>query len=112
MFADYEYYKETFKGTKIKNADEYTYLAHEASRYIKQHTQEVDEDSKACECAIVEYLQGAKKQGKLTSESIPNFYSASWSANDDATQRRDINSILSLYLGNKYSPVGIVKVIN
>ena len=38
MYADFEYYKNTFKGTKIKNADEYAYLGQEASRYIKQYT--------------------------------------------------------------------------
>lgn len=112
MFADFEYYENEFKGTKIKDADEYTYLGQEASRYIKQYTEDVDDNSKACECAIVEYLQGSKKQGNMTSESIPNFYSASWSANDKATRMSEINSILKLYLGKKYSSVGIVTVIN
>lgn len=111
MFADFEYYKNVFKGTKITSSDEYTYLGQEASRYIKPYTSVADEDSKSCECAIVEYLQSSKKQGNMTSESIPNFYSASWSTNDKTTRESEIGAILELYLGNNYSSVGIVKVI-
>jgi hypothetical protein len=111
MFAGYEYYKSVFKGTKITSADEYAYLGQEASMYIRPHTEDVCEEVKACECAIAEYLQSSKKQGNMTSESIPNFYSASWSANDKATRMSEINAILELYLGSRYSSVGIVKVI-
>lgn len=112
MFADFEYYKDTFKGTKIKTAEEYAYLGQEASRYIKPYTSIADEDSMSCECALVEYLQAEKRQGNITSETIPNAYSVSYSANDKATRISEINSILELYLGNKYSSVGIVKIIN
>lgn len=112
MFADYSYYVDKFKGTKIKTADEYSYLGQQASRYIAKYTNESSDDVKDCECAISEYLQNSIKQGNLTSESIPNFYSASWSANDKTTRMSEINAILELYLGNKYSSVGIVKVIN
>lgn len=111
MFADFEYYENTFKGTKIKTADEYAYLGQEASRYIKPYTSIADEDSMACECALAEYLQSSKKQGNIASESIPNYYSASYTANDKATRISEINAILSLYLGERYSAVGIVKVI-
>lgn len=112
MFADFEYYKNTFKGTKIKNADEYAYLGQEASRYIKSYTNIIDEDSKSCECAIVEYLQQSKKQGNIASESIPNAYSVSYASNDKTAINTQINRLLALYLGDKYSAVGIVKVIN
>lgn len=110
MFADLEYYENTFKGTKIKTADEYAYLANEASRYIKQYTSEVDDDTQACECALVEYLQSAKRQGNIASESIPNAYSVSYSSSG-GSKISDINSILELYLGDKYSSVGIVTLI-
>ena len=111
MFADINYYQNEFKGTQIKTADEYEYLSREASRYIMKYTKEVDDDTKACECALVEYLDKSNKQGNMTSESIPNFYSVSWSANDKATRTSKINAILELYLGDKYSSVGIVKLI-
>lgn len=111
MFADFEYYENTFKGTKITTADEYAYLANEASRYIKQYTSEVDDNTQACECALVEYLQNAKRQGNIASESIPNAYSVSYSSSGNATKINDINSILELYLGDKYSSVGIVRLI-
>ena len=112
MFADYEFYKKEYGGTKIESDAEYKYLAQQASRYIKQHTNEVNEDTKLCECAISEYLQKSTKQGNLTSETIPNFYSASWGAHDSKTVISEINSILELYLSDKYSSVGIVKLIN
>lgn len=112
MFADFDYYVDEFKGTNIKSEEEYVYLGREASKYIEKCTTIKSKDTKDCECAIAEYLQMSKKQGNLTSESIPNFYSASWSANDKATRDKEINSILELYLGDVCSSVGIVKLIN
>lgn len=112
MFADYEYYTNDFGGTKIKDAKEYKYLGQQASKYIEQYTKDIDDNTKACECAISEYLQSVTKQGNMTSESIPNAYSVSWSANDSKTRISEINAILALYLGDKYSSVGIVRVIN
>lgn len=111
MFADFNYYREHFGGDKIKSEAEYKYLGQQASKYISKYTQIVDDDSKACECAISEYLQSANKQGNMTSESIPNAYSVSWSANDRKTRTSEINAILALYLGDKYSSVGIAKII-
>lgn len=111
MFADYTYYTESFGGTKIKDANEYKYLAQQASLYIKKYTSEVTEATQSCECAISEYLQGVAKQGNMTSENIPNFYSVSWSANTNNSRMTEINAILELYLGNKYASVGVVKLI-
>ena len=111
MFADFDYYKETFKGKKIANADDYEYLAHEASRYISRITTEITEDTMMCECSLVEYLQAVKQQGNITSESIPNAYSVSYASGGSATKINDINSILQLYLGDKFSSVGIVTLI-
>lgn len=112
MFADFQYYQNDFKGTKIKTADEYQYLAQQSSKYISKYTTEVNDDTKSCECALSEYLQVVKQQGNMTSESIPNAYSVSWGASDKNTRMSEINTILELYLGNKYSSVGIVKIIN
>ena len=112
MFADYEFYTKQFGGTKIKTTQEYTYLGQQASRYIEKYTKTVDTDTKFCECALVEYLYESIKQGNITSESIPNAYSVSYALNDKATRLSEINSILELYLGDKYSSVGIVQVIN
>lgn len=112
MFADYEFYKNEFGGTKIKDDAQYKYLANQASKYIEKYTNEVDADTKFCECALVEYLDNSIKQGNITSESIPNAYSVSYASNDKATRLSEINSILELYLGDKYSSVGIVNVIN
>ena len=109
MFADFEYYKNFFKGTKIKSSDEYVYLAQEASRYIKKYTSDIDADTKACECALVEYLQLENRQGNIASESIPNAYSVSY--NTGSSKKISINEILETYLGAKYTPVGIVTLI-
>ena len=112
MFADFQYYQNEFKGTKIKTADEYQYLGQQASMYIKRYTNQVNSNTMACECALSEYLQSVAQQGNMTSESIPNAYSVSWGANDKTTRTKEINSILELYLGNEYSSVGIVKITN
>lgn len=112
MFADYEFYTKEFGGTKIKADTQYKYLGQIASRYIEKYTKEVNTDTKFCECALVEYLESSIKQGNITSESIPNAYSVSYASNDKATQMSEISSILELYLGDKYSSVGIVTVIN
>lgn len=109
MFASYEYYQQTFGGTKIKTEAEYKYLAQQADRYILKYTSEVDSDTKDCEGALAEYLQSAKKSAGIASETIPNAYSVSYSTNDVII--KEINAILELYLGDKYSSVGIVKLI-
>lgn len=111
MFADYNYYTSIFKGTKINNADEYTYLAQQADRYILRYTNEVNSDTKDCEGALAEYLQGANKSTGISSETIPNAYSVSYAAKDYATKISEISAILELYLGDKYSSVGIVTLI-
>lgn len=112
MFADFDYYKDTFGGTKIKTEQDYVYLAKQSSRYISKYTTDVNDDTQDCECALSEYLQGAERQNGITSESIPNAYSVSYATKDNATKMSEINAILELYLGDKYSTVGIVKVIH
>lgn len=112
MFADFKFYRDEFGGIKIADETEYKYLANFASRYILKYTDEIDVNSKMCECAIAEYLQRSFKQGNITSETIPNYYSVSFGSNDNKTLISEINAILELYLGSKYSSVGIVKILN
>ena len=52
------------------------------------------------------------KKDNITSESFPNAYSVSYKSNDNATMMSEINALLQLYLGDRYSAVGIVKIIN
>ena len=111
MFADYDFYVNSFGGTKIQNADEYKYLGQKASRYIMKYTTKVNIDTKECECAIAEYLQNATKSNGINSETIPNAYSVSYATKDSATIEDEIGEILGLYLGKLYSSVGIVHLI-
>ena len=111
MFADFNYYQNTFGGTKIQNADEYKYLGQRASRYIMKYTDKVDVDTKDCECALAEYLQSATKSNGINSETIPNAYSVSYATKDKSTIEDEIGEILGLYLGDIYSSVGIVHLI-
>jgi len=111
MFADYNFYTNSFGGTKIASEDEYRYLGQKASRYIKQYTSEVNADTKECECALAEYLQSASKSNGINSETIPNAYSVSYATKDKATIENEIGEILGLYLGELYSSVGIVDLI-
>lgn len=111
MFADFQYYQQTFGGTKIQTADEYKYLAQQADRYILKYTAEVNSDTKDCEGALAEYLQTANKSTGINSETIPNAYSVSYATKDNTTKMSEINAILELYLGDKYSAVGIVELV-
>ena len=111
MFADFDYYKDTFKGSQIQSENEYTYLGQQASRYIKKYTNEVSVDTKDCECALAEYLQKTNKSRGINSETIPNAYSVNYATNDKATMESEIGAILELYLGDVYSSVGIVKLV-
>lgn len=111
MFADFEYYQNKFGGTKIKNANEYKYLGQQGARYISKYTTQVNTDTQDCECALAEYLQSANKSMGINSESVPNAYSVSYSTKDKTTMMSEINAILELYLGDKYSAVGIVELI-
>ena len=105
MFADFEYYKNGYGGTKIQTEAEYKYLGQQASTSV------VNVDTKDCEGALAEYLQGASKSGGISSETIPNAYSVSYATKDEATKMSEISAILELYLGDLYSSVGIVKLI-
>lgn len=111
MIGSYEYYTNSFGGTKIQNEAEYKYLGQQADRYIFKYTSEVSSDTKDCECALAEYLQGANKSNGISSETIPNAYAVSYATKDNATKNSEINAILELYLGDKYSSVGIVTLI-
>lgn len=111
MFGSFEYYRDEFGGTKIQTEDEYKYLGQQASRYILKYTSEVSADTKDCESALAEYLQGANKSTGISSETIPNAYSVSYATKDYATKMSEINAILELYLGDLYSSVGIVTLV-
>ena len=111
MFADYEYYTNTFGGTSIKDENEYKYLAQQADRYIVRYTTETTTDTKDCEGALAEYLQKANVSGGISSETIPSAYSVTYATADQKARMSEISAILELYLGDKYSAVGIVKLV-
>ena len=112
MFADYNYYTNEFGGTKIKNENEYKYLGQQACKYIEKYTKEKNDNTKACECAISEVLQASLGQSNITSESIPNAYSVSYSENSIGKLTRSIDELLSLYLGDEiFTSVGTVRLI-
>ena len=111
MFADYDFYVNNYRGSKIQNAEEYQYLGQKAARYIMRYTNEVNTDTKECECALAEYLQIATKSNGINSETIPNAYSVSYGTKDKTTIEEEIGEILGLYLGDLYSSVGIVHLI-
>lgn len=112
MFTDYGYYKTQYRGDKIQTEAEYYRLSQEAGRYILKVTDKLDKDTQDCECALVDYLFSANAQGNIASESIPNAYSVSYKTSDNMAKRKEIDAILELYLGNKFSTVGIAKMIN
>lgn len=115
MFADYNYYTNKFGGTMIQDDTEYKRFGQQSSRYIINFAPRIckdNEDAKMCECAISEKLYTFNTRGNITSESVPNFYSVSYGSNDIKSLNREIQDLLELYLGNKYSSVGACRVIN
>lgn len=111
MFADFNYYQTNFFGTQIKTEAEYNYLAQQADRYIMRYTEEVSKDTKDCEGALAEYLQSNSASRGIASETIPSAYSVTYNTKDRATFMSEIGAILELYLGSRFSAVGIVKLV-
>lgn len=111
MFADINYYRNNFGGSQIKTEAEYKYLAQQGDRYIMRYTSEVNTDTKDCECALAEYLQRNSMARGISSETIPSAYSVTYNTKDRATFMSEVNAILELYLGDKFSAVGIVKLV-
>ena len=121
MLADYEFYKTTYKGIVIADANSYGYFGERAgeqlalfsSKNIFNEDVVAKEQLKRCACRIAEilyfYSNGGKKSGNVTSESVAGYYSVSYSQATQSQIQGEINTAIKLYIG-KYI-IGSKKVL-
>ena len=110
MLADYEFYKNTYKGIVIADANLYDYFAERASDELALFADRVCADEQAqtqlkkCACRVADILfAGTNGKGvnkNITSESVAGYYSVSYSQVDKQQIDRQINAAISLYLGS------------
>lgn len=121
LVADYDFYKNEYKGIVIADANSYAYFGERASDELALFSQRkvFDDDEtaqnqlKRCACRIADILY-ASTNGKgvnknITSESIAGYYNVSYGQVDLKQVQGQINSAITLYIG-KYL-IGSKKVM-
>ena len=122
MLANYEFYKNKYKGIVIADANSYEYFGERASdelalyssKNIFSEDEVASEQLKRCACRIAEIFystsNGGKSIGKsITSESVAGYYSVSYAQATDTQIKSQINTAIKLYIG-KYI-IGVKKVL-
>ena len=120
MLADYDFYKNKYKGIVFADANSYEYFGERAgdelalysSRSIFNEDVTAKEQLKRCACRIADILYSStnSKNGKqVTSESVAGYYSVSYATATNEEIKRQINTAIKLYIG-KYI-LGSKKVI-
>ena len=122
MLADYDFYKNEYKGIVIADANSYGYFGERAGEELALYSSKSifseDEDAsnqlKRCACRIADILysttNGGKSIGKsVTSESVAGYYSVSYAQDTDDQAKAQINTAIKLYIG-KYI-LGVKRVL-
>lgn len=111
MLADYDFYKNTYKGIVFADANSYEYFGERAGEELALYSsREVFKDNEAslqlkrCACRIADILysstNGGKSIGKsITSESVAGYYSVSYAQATDSQIKAQINTAIKLYIG-------------
>lgn len=112
MLADYDFYKNTYKGIVFADADSYEYFGERASEELALYSSRsifnedvtAKEQLKRCACRIADILfsstNGGKSIGKsVTSESVAGYYSVSYAQTNDSQVNGQINTAIKLYIG-------------
>lgn len=120
MLADYDFYKNTYKGIVFADANSYEYFGERAgeelalysSRLIFNEDVTAKEQLKRCACRIADILYSSTNGGKgksVTSESVAGYYSVSYAQTTNEQIQSQINTAIKLYIG-KYI-IGSKKVL-
>lgn len=122
MLADYDFYKDEYKGIVITDANSYGYFGERASdelalysnRQVFNEDVNAKEQLKKCACRIADILysttNGGKAIGKsITSESVAGYYSVSYAQDSNSQVKGQINTAIKLYIG-KYI-LGVKRVL-
>ena len=106
-YADYAFYKETYKGT-LSEAD-YDRLSERASDYIDGRTnyvlkaagipEDMEERVKKACCALADVIHGNELGGVKTSEKVGD-YSVSYAAGSQRTSEQKLEDTIQLYLSD------------
>lgn len=110
MLADYDFYKNTYKGIVFADANSYKYFGERAgeelalfsNRTIFSEDNIAKEQLKRCACRIADILYSSNNGGKgkaITSESVAGYYSVSYSQATDSQIKGQINTAIKLYIG-------------
>lgn len=105
MLADYDFYKNTYKGIVIADANSYEYFGERASDELALFLFIKDTEAlQKCACAIADILYSTSSGGKaigknITSESVAGYYSVSYSAMSQAEVHSQVWNSISKYLG-------------
>lgn len=111
MLADYDFYKNEYKGIVIADANSYGYFGERASdelalfsnRDVFANDETAQTQLKKCACRIADIMY-ASTNGKgvsknITSESVAGYYSVSYSQVDKKQIQGQIDTAITLYLG-------------
>lgn len=114
-YVDYEFYTNTYKGTKITSKEEFDKLSLRATQYVKEHIfnrnyadyygKDYTNEVKYATCSLTEIEQEYQKgleelsSGNIKSESIGD-YSRSFSTKEELINNTNLrkNEELKLYL--------------
>lgn len=121
MLADYDFYKNNYKGIVITNANSFDYYGERASDELALYSNKsvftTNGDAmtalKRCACRIADILfsaTGNSKNGKtVASESVGGYYSVSYKDITDEQTKAKINTAIKLYIGRYI--MGVKKVV-
>lgn len=105
MLADYNFYKNEYKGIVFADSNSYEYYGERASEELApfsylQNDEESYNQLKRCACRIADVLHSKQADGKsISSESVAGYYSVSYSNIDEKQIKSQINTAIKLYIG-------------
>ena len=111
MLADYDFYKENYKGIVITDANSYGYFGERASDELALYShyeafsndEQAQKQLKRCACRIADILYANSHNGRegknVVSESVAGYYSVSYSTPSNAQIQAQINTAIKLYIG-------------
>lgn len=112
MLADYNFYKNTYKGLVFADATSYEYFGERASdelalystKKIFETDSTANEMLKKCACRIADIIYSSTNGGKvgsgsIASESVSGYYSVTYENITNAQIQGQINTAIKLYIG-------------
>ena len=103
MIADFNFYRDAFKGVAIEDEKTYEYFGERASEELAQYPTHLVADEnllKRCACRIADILYDSNRSsGGVTSESVNGYYTVTYSKAEEAQIKKSIANAIMLYIG-------------